>query len=76
MEKLNERITLRCVKIKNAVKESLNNERGDGLLAGLIFTALVVLAVIAMKPSIDTGFTNLGNWFRDSIIEKVKSTLS
>lgn len=54
----------------------LNNERGGAILTGLIFTAILVLATLAMKPDITNGFGALSTWFETSIVEKVKSALN
>lgn len=74
---LKDNITLTFVKTETKIKNILNNERGDGgILIGLAFTALILIAVLAMKGSIDTGFASLGTWFSTTIVDKVKTALN
>lgn len=60
------------VKASRKIKECLNNERGD-ILPYVLFIAIIILAVIAISPTVRSIFsdaaTTVKNWIADKISE-------
>lgn len=52
-------------KIKDGLIRFLKDEKGDGNpLSGLLWAAIIILAIIALKPLMDGAFTTFGTSFQ------------
>ncbi len=51
-------------------RKHLNNDRGNGVIEGLIFTCFVILAIIAIRPQIFGVFSDIAISFRAWISQK------
>lgn len=76
IKKTKENLFYQGIKAKYFVSKILNNEKGEGILTTLIFVAILILAVIALKNPISNGFKALGQWFETEIVNEVKSSLN
>ncbi|MCT4584063.1 MAG: hypothetical protein N4A54_03975 [Peptostreptococcaceae bacterium] len=61
--------------IKKA-KNAVDNDRGGNLIAGLIFAAIIILGVIAMKTDIMSVFTETASTFKAWIKTKTTEIMS
>ena len=50
-------------KLVSLVKGIFKNEKGSNVITGIIITAIVIIAIIALTPTITTFFSDVWNQF-------------
>jgi|GEM_PF-5057773 len=53
------------------VKDALNIKRGSGVLEVVLFSAIIILAIIAIRPEIVSVFTDTATSFRTWVASKL-----
>lgn len=75
IKEVKENMNMGYIKVSRRVKEALNNERGE-ILTYVLFVAIIVLAVIAVSPTVKTIFTDTASavktWIEDKVSEVLK----
>ena len=65
------------IKLMNRIKSILTNERGSGgVIEVIIFAAIIILAIIAIRPEIVGVFTDSAASFRTWIASKLTQLFS
>lgn len=62
-------------KIINRVKNTMNNDRGGEILAGIVFAAIIIIGVVAMKTDTVDGFKGVAGKFKTWIVSRVTTIL-
>ncbi len=73
---MKEKMFKTIVSFKNVIDERLNNERGYGVVMSILFTGILVLAVIAMQTDVEGTFTSIATKFKTWIENKVDSVMT
>jgi len=65
-----------AINLRNRVHDAINNEKGFSVVMTLLFTGILVLAVIAMQTDITDTFTYIANKFKTWIQGKIDAVMS
>ncbi|MGV8149595.1 MAG: hypothetical protein ACLKAL_11865 [Alkaliphilus sp.] len=63
-------------KLVKLVKGVLGNKKGSNVVTGIIITAIVLIAIIALAPTITTFFANVWNQFAIWVTSRLTALFS